>query len=113
MCCSGYCYEGAGRGKGYVRCNKFPVHLVTNNKIVYAVTYLATCPKPELKPYDWYLALVIAGGLKHGLDDNHLIKLWNEPYLTDPKCHRKERCEALKVLAEAGYPGYRRLLNPA
>ena len=103
-------YEGAG--KGYDRYGRFPIHLPESNKIVYAVAYLATCPNSNLKPYDWYIALVIAGVIEHGLDDNHLIMLWNEPYLSDPNYRRKERCKAVEVLAEAGFPDYRRLLNP-
>ena len=99
-------------GKGYDRCDKFPVHKSENDEIVCAVTYLASCPKPNLKPYDWYLALVIAGVLEHGLDDNHLAKLRCVPYLLDPNCRREGRCEALEVLAKAGFPDYRFLLRP-
>ena len=103
-------YEGAGNG--YDRYDIFPVHLTRNSEIVCAKTYLASCPKLDLKPYDWYLALVIAGVLEHGLDDNHLAKLRCVPYLLDPNCRREGRCEALEVLGKAGFPDYRCLLRP-
>ncbi len=106
-------FEGAGKGRGYNRCNRFPVHLADNDEIVYTKTYLASCTKSDLKPYDWYLALVIAGTCKHKLDVTHLKKLRQVPYLSDPNCMRRERCKALEVLAEAGYPDYRSLLSPA
>ena len=34
--------EGAGKGKGYERCDEFPVHLARNDEIVNATTYIAT-----------------------------------------------------------------------
>lgn len=96
-------FEGAGKGKGYSRCDEFPVHLTRNDDIVCATTYLATYPEPGIKPYDWYLALVIAGVLEHDLGAQYHSKLQRESYLTDRKCDRKERCEALEVLAVAGF----------
>ena len=104
-------FEGAG--KGYSRCDKFPVHLTRNDDIVCATTYLATYPEPGIKPYDWYLALVIAGVLEHDLGAQYHSKLQRKRYLTDQKCDRTERCEALEVLAVAGFPEYRCLLSQA
>ena len=106
-------FEGAGKGRGYIRCDQFSVHLAENDKIVNTKTYLASCTKSDLKPYDWYLALVIAGVFKHRLGDAHLKMLQRVPYLPDPNCMRRERCVALEVLAEAGFPDYRSLLRQA
>ena len=106
-------FEGAEKGGGYNRCDRFPVHLAENDEIVYTKTYLASCTKSDLKPYDWYLALVIAGICKHQLDETHLKMLRHVPCLPDPNCMRRTRCEALEVLAEAGFPDYRSLLSPA
>ncbi len=103
-------YEGVG--KGYERCDSFSVRLAEGDKIVKVATYLATCTKPDLKPYDWYLALVIAGAREHKLDEDHHAMLNRLAYLPDPCCDRQERNKAIKVLAKAGYHDYRCLLNP-
>lgn len=102
-----------GAGKGYIRWDDFPVRLTESNEVVYTTTYLAACPSSDLKPYDWYLALVIAGVLEHDLGAKHHSMLQRVPYLTDQNCDRTERCKALDVLAEAGYSDYRCLLSPA
>ena len=104
-------YEGAGEGKGYFRCDEFPVHLTRNDEIVHARTYLASYPEPGIKPYDWYLALVIAGVLEHDLGARYHSMLQRVPYLTDTKCDRKERCEAVEVLSVAGFHDYGCLLG--
>jgi len=102
-------YEGVGYG--YERCNTFCVRLAESGKVVPVATYLATFTKPDLKPYDWYLALVIAGAREHIPDEDHLVMLRHVTYMRDPRCDREERSKAKKVLAEAGYTDYRCLLN--
>ena len=103
--------EGAGNSGGYIRCDSFPVHLTENNDVFYAATYLATCPKLGLKPYDWYLALIIAGAKEHELDEHHRQTLQRVPYLPDPDLSRNERRKAIKVLSKSGFPDYRCLLG--
>ena len=103
-------YEGVG--KGYERCDTFSVRLADDGEIVQVTTYLATRIKPDCKPYDWYLALVIAGALDHKLDKDHQAMLRHVAYKPDPCCDRPERIQAKKVLAKAGYRDYRCLLNP-
>ena len=106
-------FEGAGKGKGYTRCDQFPVQLTENGEIVYAKTYLASCTKFDLKPYDWYLALVIAGAWEHDLDDNHLelLRCWSS--IPDPNSLRRERRKALEVFRKFGILDYQCLLGPA
>ena len=107
-----YCLDKAeGVGYGYERINTFYVRLAESSEIVPVATYLATHTKPDLKPYDWYLALVIAGALEHISDEDHHEMLRQVSYMRDPRCDRKERSKAKKVLTEAGYSDYRRLLN--
>lgn len=105
------CAEGAGHG--YDRCDAFPVHRTGNDEIVEAVTYLATSPKPNRKPYDWYLALVIAGAHQHGLGEEHLAALRRVPYTQDSNESREKRVEAIKALTTAGFADYRKLLGQA
>ncbi len=104
--------KAEGVGYGYERINTFYVRLAKSGKIIPVATYLATHTKPDLKSYDWYLALVIAGAREHISDEDHHEMLHQVAYKCDPCCDRKERREAKKVLACAGYPDYRCLLNP-
>lgn len=109
VCCLDKC---EGVGKGYERCDTFSVRLAEGGKIVQVATYLATRTKPDCKPYDWYLALVIAGAREHKLDEDHHALLRLVAYKPDRCCDRPERIQAKKVLAKAGYHNYWCLLNP-
>ena len=100
-----------GVGNGYDRCDAFPVHQFGSDTIIKAVTYLATSPEPNLKPFDWYLALIVAGAHEHGLDEDYLAKLSREPYMQDVDCNRKTRNEAIVALKAATFPDYRTLLG--
>ena len=100
-----------GVGKGYERRDAFPVRLMDGDEIVQAAAYLATSPDRSLKPYDWYLALVIAGTHEHGLGDDHLSALQRLAYVVDPHDSRKTRAEAIEALTAAGFAAYRKLLS--
>lgn len=100
-----------GLGKGYRRCDAFRVRLIDGDGSVTAVTYLATVRDSSLMPYDWYLALVIAGARQHALAEDHLTSLRCVAYSPDPNDSRKERVEALRALTAAGFPDYRKLLR--
>ena len=58
-----------GVGSGYERRDAFLIRPVDSEDIIQAATYLATSRDSALKPYDWYLALVIAGAHEHKLGD--------------------------------------------
>lgn len=103
------CAEGAG--KGYDRCDAFSVQRSGSDEIIQAVTYLATSPEANLKPFDWYLALLVAGAHQHGLGDNHRARLSREPYEPDVDHTRKSRDEAMAALKAAGFADYRKLLG--
>ena len=100
-----------GAGMGYDRCNTFPVQRSGSHEIVQAVTYLATSPKPNLKPYDWYLALVIAGAHQHRLGEEYLAALRRVPYIQDVHISRKTRSDAKEALTAAGFADFRKLLS--
>lgn len=93
----------------YDRCSAFPVRRF-DGQSVQVLTYLARSPVPNLNAYDWYLALVIAGALGHGLDAEHVADLKRENWIPDPIVNRPARCEAISVLASVGYRDYRQLL---
>lgn len=56
----------------------------------------------DVPPYDWYLALVIAGAQQQGLSPAYVERLRATPFAVDDDLHRAERREALALLAQAG-----------
>ncbi|NJO35265.1 MAG: gamma-glutamylcyclotransferase [Rhodospirillales bacterium] len=56
----------------YGRDDNFQIQLVASDSVTTATTYLANKSENGLKPYDWYLALLIAGAVQHGLDPDHI-----------------------------------------
>jgi hypothetical protein len=64
-----------GLGVGYDRVDDFAVRRAGTAAVVRASTYLARQPAPALLPYDWYLALVIAGAREHGFDRRRIRAL--------------------------------------
>ena len=56
---------------------------------------------PGLVPFDWYLALMVAGAMEHELPATVIASFRNTPYLVDRDETR--RAHALRILKEAGY----------
>ena len=102
--------EGVGNG-GYERNDNFPVCLVDGDELTTSC-YLATETDHCLKPYDWYLALTIAGAEEHGLDAEYIIELRRTAYTVDQKHKRCSREKAVDALGKAGVDDYRHLLAP-
>ena len=100
-----------GVGNGYERCDALPVRLLDDDKILKATTYLATSPDSSLKPYDWYLALVIAGAQEHRISDEYLAELRCVEFVPDPDPDRKTRLEAIDDLKAAGIEDYRKVIS--
>lgn len=97
--------EGAeGKNRGYYRDNWFPVASIEGGNIL-TVTYIAIAEKLKegLTPYDWYLALVVAGIKQHHLPKEYSECLQRINVTQDINLDRKERKDALKVLEQAGY----------
>ena len=103
--------ECEGAGKGYERCDAFPVRRLDDDKILKATTYLATSPNSSRKPYDWYLALVIAGAQEHRISDEYLAELRRVEFMTDPDPDRKTRAEAIDDLNAAGIEDYQKVIS--
>lgn len=84
-----------GYKKGYERST---IHVATKDgKGANCVYYYATDYGEELKPYDWYKALVIAGFEQNDLPSNEVTTL---DAISDPNPKRKTRVEALEALKE-------------
>lgn len=99
-------FEGAGNG--YDRVADFQIEAPDGPRT--ATTYLATA-REDLLPYDWYLALVIAGAMEHGLGDSHIMHLRAQSCRSDPCDCRDGRKKAIKALHEAEHFDYRSLLG--
>ena len=63
------------------------------------LTYLATNTDDQLRPYDWYRSLVVAGALEHGLPGLYVEWLEAVPAIRDSKPQRITRVEAERLLA--------------
>jgi gamma-glutamylcyclotransferase len=61
-------------------------------------------------PYDWYLALVIAGALESKLEANYVDFLQRTASHSDPDYSRSGRLEAIAVLEASGHNSYLELL---
>lgn len=67
-----------------------------------AISYVARTLCDTLKPYDWYHALIRAGGEAHRLPAQHLAWLDTAETMPDPETLRPGRLIALDALRAAG-----------
>ncbi len=81
-----------GLGKGY---DDEVVRVITVDGASEAITYVALMKAPDLKPYDWYKAFVIAGAVEHGLPGDYIDRLKAIESLTDPDRKRHAAQEAI------------------
>ena len=89
-----------GVGKGYNRRDDFAVIRADTGETVEVTTYIASELNQKLRPYDWYLALAVAGALEQGLDGETLTTLKTTPFHPDPDSERPSRREALRILED-------------
>jgi cation transport regulator ChaC len=103
--------KAEGAGYGYVRNDTFSVVRCGDSEAVTAVTYIANKPQAELRPFDWYLALVVAGALEHELENYHVDSLLAVPYDLDLEMDRQSRRDALAALSKHGHVNHMKLLK--
>lgn len=86
-----------GLGYGYEKVSATFVH---NNSEVSASTYIATPDAIDdtLKPYDWYLDLVLAGSEQHSLPKKYVESILRVDTDIDPYFSREERLEAIALI---------------
>ena len=101
-----------GQGRGYNADDSFAVRLLDDGTMVRTRTYLSAASRSDLRPYDWYLALIIAGAQEHALDREYVARLREVAYDVDSDKGRQTRRLAVAALALAGFPDYRTLLPP-
>jgi len=88
------------RGKGYERMQRTVTH--ENGRSLAVTTYLPLNVRSGLKPWDWYLNLVIAGAEQHDLPDDYVAWIRQVPYKVDPRPDRAARRAGLAALERAG-----------
>lgn len=96
-----------GVGFGYRRDDAFAVEGTT----VPTSSYLGTLLDHTLRPFDWYLATVIAGAEYHGLETTHVEALRGTRFVEDTDLNRKTRAAAIQAMREHGIEDYRTLLE--
>jgi gamma-glutamylcyclotransferase len=99
-----------GVGHGYARTDAFSVTL-QNGETTRVSTYLPTRHDAALKPFDWYLALCVAGASEHGFDTSTLHRLCRHPHQRDTDHSREGRRLALEALAAAGHHDWQKLIT--
>lgn len=96
-----------GVGFGYRRDDAFAVE----GSPALTSTYLGTALDEALRPYDWYLATIIAGAEHHGLDAGHIAALRRVHFLEDTELERRTRVAAIEAMRGHGVEDYRKLLE--
>jgi hypothetical protein len=102
----------AFEGADYTRDDAFAV-ISADGKTCTTTTYLAQESTDGLRPYDWYLALIIAGGYEHGLDAAYVDRLRRIACVSDPVTSRKSYLDALQALEKSGIDDFGTLLAAA
>lgn len=95
----------AAEGSGYSRIDAFAVLPTGSGSQAEAATYMGKRTTPGLRPYDWYLALVIAGAIQHGVPTEQIRQLRSVAYdITDRNQNaRAGRQKGLEALLAAGF----------
>lgn len=102
----------AFEGSGYRRQDNFVVTCIDTGERLATSTYLARKRVSGLRPYDWYLALVLAGLAHHDIDSSYMLPIQMTPFDQDEYALRQSRINALRDLEAAGHADYRGLLSP-
>lgn len=66
------------------------------------LTYWAIDRHADLRPYAWYLALVLAGAIEHGLPAAHVARIRQQPFVLDERAQPQGRAAGLDALEQAG-----------
>ena len=87
-----------GHPNGYRRDDNFIVETVDDTNRLAVSTYIAAdhAIDENLKPFDWYLALAVAGLIQHKLPDEYREHLMKTECIQDPD--RNNRNTAFKLL---------------
>lgn len=97
----------------YGRNDDFHIQLANGDGSIAVTTYLANQSESGLKPYDWYLALLIAGARQHAFDQEYVDTLMKVEFdvtnVDSPKPENRQR--AIDTLASVGWNNLEALLK--
>jgi len=93
-------YEGA-----HYRPSEVVVSTPTGDEAAWAYMAEPQRRDPSKRPYDWYLALIVAGARQGGLPEAYVQGLEAKAFDVDAEEARATRQEALRALADAGMTG--------
>lgn len=86
-------------GAGYERRR---ISVCVGNRWQRCEVYVATRTNRDLRPYDWYRRLILAGLLENAIGGPMLHRVLETPALPDPRPFRPARLRALKALERFG-----------
>ena len=101
--------EIEGVGKGYDRLDALAIEGPEGT--CEAVSYIASEPREGLPPFDWYLALILAGVRQHRLPEDVWQGFHATEHIPDPELERPGYLAAIRALEAAGHTGWRSLLR--
>jgi gamma-glutamylcyclotransferase len=99
-----------GAPKGYKRTDNFIVRQIGTNTEFVTITYLPNQSDPNGSPYDWYLALVLAGAQQNELPAAYIESLRANRYQLDPDTNRNNRLDAIAAMKASGCDDWTGLL---
>ena len=100
-----------GLGHGYSRDDKFAVKMLGSGEPVSTATYKPTRHDPALIPFDWYLALCIAGAREHSFDAAMVSAFRTTPFKPDTVDDRPGRLAGIEALQAAGHDAWREMFQ--
>jgi len=97
---------------GYRREDGFKVCVADTGACKTVTTYIALgeCINRELKPFDWYLAFVVAGAVEHRFPSPAIAAYRDTAIRIDEDKNRTSRADVL--LRAAGFGSVQRVLRP-
>ncbi|MDE0411194.1 MAG: gamma-glutamylcyclotransferase [Gammaproteobacteria bacterium] len=100
-----------GVESGYDLKHDFKVTRLDTDTPLTVKTYIAPeqSRKPGLKPFDWYLALIVAGAIEHGFPQAEISAYQNMDFQADKEGENKSN--ALRLLRQAGFESIEQVLN--
>ncbi len=98
-------------GDGYVRIDDFDIVAKNGCARQTCKTYMARQHHPDLAPFDWYLALIIAGAIEHNLPQSIITALRSIQTVPDPLVDRPARIAAFDALRISGHDSLDALLK--
>ena len=93
-----------GVGKGY---DRIEISVQKGQSTHQAATYVASRPRADLAPFDWYIGLILAGCAEHRLNDETARRFRAIPAISDPEPDRPSQIEAETLLTHAAGPAWR------